>query len=52
MIAGAERVALGIDEGQHAFALIIVQRLPGIGQRHDDANNTRDEIDPADTGEE
>ena len=31
VIAGAERIAPGVDEGEHALPLIVVQPLPDMG---------------------
>ena len=52
MIARAERIAVGVDEGEDALLLVVVQPLPDMGQHDDDADKGGDEIDPAHAGEE
>ena len=51
VVAGAERIAIGIEEGEHALLLVVVQHLPGMRQRHDHARDRPGEIEPAHPGE-
>ena len=52
MVAGAERVALGVDQGQHALLLIIMQPLPDMRQYDDDPDHRAEEVDIAHAGQE
>jgi hypothetical protein len=44
VVAGAERIALGIEEGQHPLLLVVVQRLPGERRRDRGGDDDRREL--------
>ena len=52
VVAGAERIALGIEEGEDALALVVPQKAPGDRQRAKTEADDNGELPPANADHE